>query len=220
MDKGNGFNQREHAGGGPADGATQPLAVRNGVKSHFASGRGRALRWTAGIAAAAVLAAGGIIVGLGLSRAPAQGSQGSVLSAALSGTDGTLGADGTASAATSSDVTGLRLHRVIRIVRHLRGIHGQFTVRKRDGEFRELAFERGVIVAVNSSDVTVRAADGTTWTWALSGRTIVVKDRARTTPSSLAAGDRLFVGGPVTGGVREARLIVVGKNWHTGQPAS
>lgn len=236
MDQGNGFNQPEHRGGDPAEGATQPLPARaaassrfaNRFASRFASRRGKVLRWSAGVAAAVLLTAGGVIAGLDLSGGPAQGGQGSVLNAALSGTGGTLGSDGTvsgtvsgtASAANSSHVSGLRLRRVVRIVRHLRGIHGQFTVLRRDGEFRELAFERGVIVAVNGSDMTVRAADGTTWTWALSSRTIVVRDWARTMPSSLAAGDRLFVGGPLTGSVRDARLIVVRKNWHTGQPAS
>lgn len=220
MDQGNGLNQREHRGGDPAEGATQPLPARTAASSRFASRHGKVLRWTAGIAAAVLLATGGVIAGLDLSGGPAQGGKASVLNAALSGTDGALGSNGTASAANSSHVSRFRLRRVIRIVLHMRGIHGQFTVLRRDGGFRELAFERGVIVAVSGSDMTVRAADGTTWTWALSNRTIVVAERVRTAPSSLASGDRLFVGGPVTGSVRGARLIVVRKNWYTGQPAS
>ena len=49
----------------------------------------------------------------------------------------------------------------------LRGVDGQFTVQTRNGA-KTLAFERGVIQSVSAGkSITVKASDGTTWTWGL-----------------------------------------------------
>jgi hypothetical protein len=90
----------------------------------------------------------------------------------------------------------------------VRGIHGQFTYRTKHG-VKTLAFERGTIQQVAGTDVTVRAPDGTTWTWHVVGDTVVRQDRAKVGPASLTAGQRVFVGGPVVSGVDDARLIVI-----------
>src|SRR6266536_3278320 len=174
MNEMNWWNQPQQGSGGtegPGD-ATQPVPVPTDPTCHHPRGRGKALRWTVGVA-------------------------------------------GHTAAAGQAD--GVRFRHVARILRHLRGIHGEFTVRKRDGGFRQIAFERGVIIAVNDKNVTVRAADGTTWVWTLTSKTSVVKNRAKATPSTLATGDRLFVGGPESGSVRDARLIFVPKNQGKGQ---
>jgi hypothetical protein len=112
-----------------------------------------------------------------------------------------------ARAAAGPRCRGLR-HRVVRVAL-LRGIDGQFTFRGKGGTVRTLAFERGVVQSVSGSDVVVRAADGTTWTWDLVSSTVVRENGSRTSPSALATGEPVWVGGPVLSGVKDARLVVI-----------
>jgi hypothetical protein len=91
----------------------------------------------------------------------------------------------------------------------LRGIDGQFTFRTRQGTIRTLAFERGVIQSVSGSDIVVRAADGTTWSWDLVSSTVVREHGAKTSTSALASGEPVWVGGPVVSGAKDARLVVI-----------
>jgi hypothetical protein len=105
----------------------------------------------------------------------------------------------------------LRRARVaLRRLRLLGGEWGQFTIHTKKGT-RSLAFERGTIVSVAGDDVTVRAADGTTWTWLLTGSSVVRQDGSRASSSALSAGEGVFVGGAATGTARDARLIVIRK---------
>ena len=112
-----------------------------------------------------------------------------------------------ARAAARPRCRGLR-HRVVRVAL-LRGIDGQFTFRGKGGTVRTLAFERGIIQSVSGSDVVVRAADGTTWSWDLVSNTVVRENGARTSQSALATGEPVWVGGPVLSGVKDARLVVI-----------
>jgi hypothetical protein len=166
--------------------------------------RRRALRWAAGIATAIVLAGGGAIAGLSLSGggAPSNG-QAALLSEALGGA--------ASPTPVPSAAPGAQARRAAGLLRHLRGLHGEFTIRAKGGGFRQIAFERGVVVAASSRGVTVRAADGTTWVWTLVSDTVVRKNGTRSSSASLASGDLVFVGGPETGSVRDARLIIVPK---------
>jgi hypothetical protein len=91
----------------------------------------------------------------------------------------------------------------------IRGEHGEVTYRAKDGTSKTLAFERGKVTAVSGSDVTVAAADGTTWTWHLVGDSVVRQGGRKVSPSSLAAGQQVFAGGPVLNGTDDARLIVI-----------
>jgi hypothetical protein len=104
----------------------------------------------------------------------------------------------------------LRGHTGLARLRRLGGMYGQFTF-KESKEDRTVAFERGTVTAVTGSDVVVRANDGTTWTWALTGSSVVREDGKRTKASALATGEPVFAGGTVTGGTRSARLIVIRK---------
>jgi hypothetical protein len=90
----------------------------------------------------------------------------------------------------------------------VRGIHGQFTFQTKKGT-RTLAFERGTIQSVSGGAVTVKAADGTTWTWHVVSNTVVRQDGKKVASSTLADGQRVFVGGPVGGGADNARLVVI-----------
>jgi hypothetical protein len=97
----------------------------------------------------------------------------------------------------------------LRIARLLGGVHGEFTFTNKSG-FHTLAYERGVIETVtNGSNIVVRAADGTTWTWDLVSDTVVRESGAKTAQSALAAGQPVWVGGPVNSGAKDARLIVI-----------
>jgi hypothetical protein len=97
-----------------------------------------------------------------------------------------------------------------RIVRFflLRGVDGQFSFRAADGTVRTLAYVRGVIQSVNNgTSIVVQAADGSSWTWQLVSTTVVRDGTGKISESSLAVGEQVWVGGPVAGGVKDARLI-------------
>jgi hypothetical protein len=98
-------------------------------------------------------------------------------------------------------------HKLAR-VRLLGGLHGQFTFKSKSG-YKTLAYERGVIASISGNDVTVRAADGTTWTWVLVSNTVVRHGGQKVANSELAEGQQVFAGGPVVSGVYDARLIVI-----------
>jgi hypothetical protein len=91
----------------------------------------------------------------------------------------------------------------------LRGVDGQFTIQTRRG-IKTLAYERGVIQSADAGkSIVVKAADGTTWTWDLVSTT-VVRDRQGKVPASTLTGRTpVWVGGPVTGGAKDARLIIL-----------
>lgn len=101
-----------------------------------------------------------------------------------------------------------RLGRALVRLRLLGGIHGEFTFETKNGA-RTLAFERGTVLSVAGSDVTVRATDGTTWTWVLTSASIVRENGSRTSAKSLAGGQLVFAAGAVSGTTRDARLIVI-----------
>jgi hypothetical protein len=98
--------------------------------------------------------------------------------------------------------------RRLRRLRVLAGIHGQFTFETKTGP-RTLAFERGVVESVSSGAISVRAQDGITWTWDLVSDTVVRDNGQKAARSALSDGQRVFVGGPVTSGANDARLIVI-----------
>jgi hypothetical protein len=83
-------------------------------------------------------------------------------------------------------------------------IHGEVTFRRKEG-IKTLAFERGTVQAASASAVTVRAPDGTSWTWDIVTRT-VLRERGHQ-PPSLAPGEQVLVAGQVVSGVRDARVI-------------
>jgi hypothetical protein len=101
-----------------------------------------------------------------------------------------------------------RIGRALIRLRLLGGMYGQYTFETKKGS-RTLAFERGTILSIAGEDVTVRATNGTTWTWVLTSASIVREDGTRTSASSLASGQLVLAAGPVTGTTRDARLVVI-----------
>ena len=162
----------------------------------------RTIRWMAGLATAAVLVGGGVALGANLTASgQSQASLRLVSSQAIS----------------NNAFTGVGQHHVGRL-RFLRRLlrsgaeHGQITFKTKKGT-RTVAFERGLVQSTTACSVVVKAADGTTWTWNLTGKTVVVrgKNRAvtRVSASALTAGQRVFVVGAVVGGADNARLIII-----------
>jgi hypothetical protein len=132
--------------------------------------------------------------------------QAAVLNSALSDTSYSSASTQSTPAATKAALR--RVRRALIRLRLLGGMHGQFTFQTKNGP-RTLAFERGTIISIAGSDVTVRATDGTMWTWVLTSTSVVRQDGTRTTASKLADGQLVFAGGPLTGATRDARLIVI-----------
>jgi hypothetical protein len=98
----------------------------------------------------------------------------------------------------------------------LRGVDGQFTIQTKQGT-KTLAYERGVIQSVSAGkSITVKASDGTTWTWDLVSTSVIRDRQGKLSQSSLTSGTPVWVGGPVVQGAKDARLIVV----RPPQPAS
>jgi hypothetical protein len=90
----------------------------------------------------------------------------------------------------------------------VRGVDGQFTVRTPAG-MKTLAYERGVAASLTHQSLTVHAADGTTWTWLLTPRTVVRDRVTRRAESTVPQGAEVWVGGTVTNGSKDARLVVI-----------
>jgi hypothetical protein len=227
-----------------------------------------ALRWTAGVLVAVLLAGGGTIAGMRLAShsSPASGGtapgqagpaaslqrEGALLNETLSdasapgaltaaGATLTGGAGAAAGAQAGSATKASACARARRVARAahraglrrlarrigigaahchrarrrifafflLRGVDGQFTVQTRKGT-KTLAFERGVIQSVSAGKfITVRASDGTTWTWDLVAATVVRDSQGKVSESELTTGTPVWAGGPVVSGTKDARLIVV-----------
>ena len=145
-----------------------------------------------------VLAAGGIATGIYLAGpASAGGAHDSTVTAVP--------------AAAASNAAKQHPGRLARLRRAVRGIHGQATVRTRNG-FAQVSWQRGQLTGINGGTLTVRSLDGTTWQWATNGNTRVRKDGQKSSVDKLATGDYVVVAGPDgSGGTRTARVVVVPK---------
>lgn len=185
------------------DAAPQQGGAPRDLKSFFAGDRRKAVRWSAGVAAAAVLAGGGAIAGAAVAG---HGSQPANNGSALSASVNTAASP---SPGTGSGKTGARKRPLARL-RALRGIHGEATYKTKNG-FREVAWERGVIESASSQAVVVRSADGTTWTWSVARNTAVRDQGKKAAVSNLASGDTVLVAGLESGSTRTARAIIVPK---------
>jgi hypothetical protein len=182
----------------PADGGS-PAGAPDPHRARFRHTRW--FRWGAGITLAGFLAGGGIalaVVAAGGSTAPGPASNTSA--AALNTT--------LSDAAGNSAVPPARVRWALGRLRHLGGVDGTATFHNKTG-FHTISFERGTVQSVSGSDVVIKAADGTTWTWQIVSDTVVRKNGGKTTTSALSAGETVFAGGPVMNGARDARLIVI-----------
>jgi hypothetical protein len=186
--------------GKPASGSGIPAQYSSPVGSSGPNRKKkRMLRWGAGVTLAGVLVGGGTAFALAGGSAPA--------AAATAGQAATLNSALNTASSTSSTATP-HVKAALARLRALGGVDGQATFHNKTG-YHTLAYERGTIQSVNSADVVVSAPDGTTWTWVIVSDTVVRENGAKTTTSALATGDKVFVGGPVVSGNKDARLIVI-----------
>ena len=158
-------------------------------------------KWMAALAAGVVVVAGGggyavARAAVGSPAAPAAASTSSAVTQAAALRD----------VVTSSAKGARRLARL----RLLGGMYGQFTYQTKKGP-STLAYERGTVISVGDGDVVVRAKDGVSQTWLLTGTSVVRENGTKEPEGTLAPGQPVFVGGPVTAGARDARLIVIRK---------
>ena len=172
----------------------------------------RRLRWGAGLSLAAFLVGGGITLALVSGGGTAAASSGSAQGAALNSVLSTA-------ASTSTSVSPAKVRWALGRLRRLGGVDGTVTFHNKTG-YHTLSFERGTIQSVSSSDVVIKASDGTTWTWQIVSDTVVRKDGSKTTASALADGEQVFAGGPMVNGARDARLIVIPKSKPTGSSSA
>ena len=178
----------------PADG--YPAVASDPSRS---ARRKRWYRWGVGAAVFGFLVGGGITLAAvsgGTPPSSASSTQAAALNTALS------------DAAGNPAVPPARVRWALGRLRHLGGVDGTVTFRNQTG-FHTLAFERGTIQSVSGSDVVIKAADGTIWTWHIVSDTVVRQNGSKTTTSALSAGETVFAGGPVVSGTRDARLIVI-----------
>jgi len=181
-----------------------------GYRSHPAdtpdpSGSARKKRWYRWGAVATVA---GFLVGGGITLAVVSGGSTAMPSSASSAQAAALNGALSAAASNSSTVPAARVRWALGRLRLLGGVDGTVTFHNKTG-FHTLSFERGTIQSVSGSDVVIVSPDGTTWTWQIVSDTVVRKNSAKTTTGALSAGETVFAGGPVIGGARDARLIVI-----------
>ncbi|MBP2704898.1 hypothetical protein JOL79_13845 [Microbispora sp. RL4-1S] len=78
------------------------------------------------------------------------------------------------------------------------GVHGEATFRRKNGTFAERTWQRGTVTAKGASALTVRSADGVTWTWTIDAGTRIRHDGGRAALDAVAVGDAVRVlGAPV-----------------------
>jgi hypothetical protein len=216
--------QWQPGGPGPAPASPAPFA---GPKDRKYSKR---LRWTAGIAAAALLGAGGTIAGLTLTSpggpgGPAgNGAQAAALNSALSATPscaslvpGSASGGKSGSSAKSSGKSGRRGCLRLRL-RHIRGMYGEIAFHTSDGT-KTLAFERGQVVSFSGGALVLKARNGTEWTWTVASSSILRESGKQVSSSQLTSGADVFVGGQIVGSSKDARVIVIRKQT-SGQSSS
>jgi hypothetical protein len=189
---------------------------RTGAGNGNGSGRGG---WSPGKRAAALLGAcavigGGTFIAVQATDSPAarpatQSVAAQSVAAQAGAPAGTVANATDQAAVLQAAITTPNVRRLARL-RHLGGMYGQFTYETKHGA-RTLAFERGTIASVGGGDVVIRAADGTTYAWVLTSTSVVRENGTKEPDAALAQGQAVFAGGLVTGGTRDARIIVVRK---------
>ncbi len=105
----------------------------------------------------------------------------------------------------TSDKTPKKAHP--RLGRARRIVHGQFTVKTKDG-FRTVLTQRGEVSAVSPTSLTVTSPDHYAHTYALSSATRVRKDKQKSTISKLTKGDHVRVITSPKTGTNNAAVVI------------
>ncbi|QXJ22865.1 hypothetical protein AGRA3207_003933 [Actinomadura graeca] len=86
------------------------------------------------------------------------------------------------------------------------GIHGEATVRRKDG-FGLNTWQRGKVTGLSGAALTVRSEDGASWTWTTDANTRVRKKGDQAKVSDLKNGDEVLVFGERSGDTRTAKIV-------------
>lgn len=102
-------------------------------------------------------------------------------------------------------------------------VHGEFTVKNKDGTFTTMVTQRGAVQSVSDSNISVKSDDGFTQSYAISSSTSIVKiaspatgtQSRRPSPQTikatdLKAGDTVAVSGTKSGTTVTANRIIAG----------
>jgi hypothetical protein len=196
---------------GSQDVPTMTLPVSGSVPGAPGGSGPRNRRWSRGRQAATLAAvfavAGGGAFAITQAVTGSPGATGAAASQSAASQAGAQASATTQAAALRGVLSSTGARRLARL-RLLGGMYGQYTFETKKGS-HTLAFERGTVTSVSSSDVVVRAANGTTWTWKLTGTSVVREHGTKESPSTLAPGQTVVAAGPVTSGARDARVIVI-----------
>jgi hypothetical protein len=155
-----------------------------------------------GGAAAIVLLGSGIGVGVALTG----GAAAATTTTAAAHPTGKHGCAAKAKATRQAAMRCRRVPAAQRLLGHT--LHAQLTVKTKTG-YSTVAFERGTIGSVGGGTLTVRAADGTTWTWHLLKGSVLRENGSKLAPSKLAAGEHVLVVGPVSGGANYVKMAQI-----------
>jgi hypothetical protein len=208
----------DSAGHGPYPGPSAP----GGQPPKQAKIMRKKVRWTAGIAAAALLAAGGTLIGLNLAghSSPAAANTASAtalnseLSAAATPPCHHASKSGTKTSGSTAAKGSCHVRR-LRLLREIHGMYGQIAYNTSSGT-KTLAFERGTIQSVSNGQLIVKAKNGTTWTWTVASGSVIKQNSKAASSSALFNGDRVFVAGWESGSAKDARVVLI----HTGRSSS
>lgn len=201
-------------------------------------GRRRLTRWAAGVGLAALLVGGGIaaLTSATASASPGTGTAGatsaqllsssqidSAVQAAEPGLSQAMTSPATlrsclARAGTQRAAGHLAAARQIRraclggLRLRLRGEHGTVTFSTKNGPVT-IAWERGQVVTAPNGGTTfsVKAKDGTVWTWTLTSKTRIRQGGKLVTSANLTQDAQVFVFGRVPGGIDTAAVVLIAK---------
>jgi len=195
----------------------KPFSARADLGDGLPLRSGRTKRILASAAASAVLLGGGTALGVAMTggaSAATSGTPASTSAAVRSFTSAPRAARCGKIAArlrqaghgTAARRLSLLCHSPLLRLALVGGEHGEVTFKAKSGT-KTLAFERGTLEAVSGSEVTVTAADGTTWTWHLTSATVVRSHRQKVSSAQLGKGEHVLVAGPIVNGANDARVI-------------
>jgi hypothetical protein len=89
-------------------------------------------------------------------------------------------------------------------LKQIDALHGETTLRGRDGDIVTLVTQNGQVTAVTDTSLSVRSDDGTTWRWVINDDTRVGLHEAA---DAIKAGDIVAVDGTRNGNIRTALVV-------------
>lgn len=95
-----------------------------------------------------------------------------------------------------------------KVLLHRNVLHGEAVVQTKEGNVT-VVVQRGEVIAISSTSVTVKSTDGFTITWGFHPELRVIERRATIQPSEIKAGAQIALAGPKDGDKPQARLIVL-----------